>query len=216
MSSQTSDKPLCPDDGKLVEEFKKWNKRGDVLQYEKIEGIILDKLENMLSFMDNIIAIQAIFPSVAKKCNNIKVLKPVNYIIKQIAKIYIIMILIYLKRHLVRLRKINKLIKIIKVEYSIIEKNYLLRNDKVREYHEKSLNVLYTEKIKAVIEIVGYFNDLILNLSLVIKRFKLGKMINKLVGFISWIVNIYRVCRDESGDAQNDRVVKELSNRFGV
>lgn len=126
------------------------------------------------------------------------------------------MILIYMKRFLLRLRKINKLITLVKTESRIIKRNFLMKDSNINEYHEKFLKVLYTEKIKAIIEIVGYLNDLLLNLSLVTKRFKLGKLMGKFVGFISWIVNMYRLCRDESQDIKNENMIKELQVRFGV
>lgn len=185
-------------------------------KYEILEENILAKMESGLSYIDNFIAIQAVFPALEKKTKHIKFLKPLNYIIKQVAKIYIIMILIYIKRFLFRLKKINKLIKLIKTESIIMKRNFLIKSSNVDEYHEKYLRVLYTEKIKSSLELVGYFNDLLLNLNLVTKRFKLGRLMGKFVGFVSWIVNIYRLCRDESQDEKNESVMKELQNKFEV
>lgn len=185
-------------------------------KYEILEESLLAKMESGLSYIDNLIAIQAIFPALEKKTKHIKILKPLNYIIKQVAKIYIIMILIYIKRFLLRLKKINKLIKLIKTESIIMKRNFLISNSTIDEYHEKYLKVLYTEKIKSSIEIIGYFNDLLLNLNLVTKRFKLGRLMGKVVGFVSWVVNIYRLCRDESQDERNESVIKELQNKFEV
>jgi hypothetical protein len=184
-------------------------------KYEQIEEHILDKLETILSYMDNFIAFQAIFPSLERKTKDMKIFKPINFVIKQIAKIYIIMILIYLKKFLLRLRKINKLLKIVKTEFSIIQRNFLMKNANITEYHEKFLTVLYTEKIKAIIEIVGYINDLVLNLSLVTKRFRLGRMMGKFVGFVSWVVNIYRLFKDVKQEEKNEVIIKELEIRFG-
>lgn len=218
----------------LTAEFKKWESvtkttapikelAGDtgtlVEKYEKVEDTVLNNLEYFLSYMDNFIAIQAIFPSFEKLMKKSPILRPFNVIIKQIAKIYIFMILIYLKKFIVKLRKINKLIRIVKLEYEIIEKSFqafknLNPTKKSSNYHEKCLNILYTEKAKAIIEIIGYFNDLILNFSLVSKRAKLGRFSGKIVGFISWLVNVYRLCRDEKSEEENEQRMKEIAVRF--
>lgn len=216
---------LTNTDNLFTMEFLNW-KRNDKItfnkqssyweRYEILEDKFLLKMESGLSYIDNLIAIQAIFPAIEKRTKNSKILKPLNFLIKQVAKVYIIMILIYMKRFLLRLRKINKLITLVKTESRIIKRNFLMKDSNINEYHEKFLKVLYTEKIKAIIEIVGYLNDLLLNLSLVTKRFKLGKLMGKFVGFISWIVNMYRLCRDESQDIKNENMIKELQVRFGV
>ena len=91
-----------------------------------------------------------------------------------------------------------------------------MKGSHVTEYHERCLRVLYTEKVKAVVEIVGYANDLVLNLSLVTKRFRLGRALRKLVGFVSWMVNVYRLCRDETQDAKNDAAMSEIEARVAV
>ena len=67
-----------------------------------------------------------------------------------------------------------------------------------------------------MVEIVGYANDLVLNLSLVTKRFRLGRALRKLVGFVSWMVNVYRLCRDETQDAKNDAAMSEIEARVAV
>jgi hypothetical protein len=190
--------------------------------YESMEETVLDKLEVVLSYMDNFVAFQALFPSLELRTKNMKMFKPLNFLIRQIARIYIVMILIYLKRYLLRLRKINKLIKLVKIEFSIIRNNFVINKRMnangrdMTEYHEKCLRVLYVEKFKALVEIIGYFNDLVLNLSLVTKRVILGKVVGRFVGFVSWVVNLYRLCKDEKEETKNDIVIKEMELRFGV
>lgn len=207
----------------LTTEFFNWDKTRNkkdtisILQkYEMIEETILDKLETMLSYMDNFVAIQAVFPTLERRTKNSKIFKPINFLIKQVAKVYIVMILIYLKRFALRLRKINKLIKVVQTEFAIIQKNFLLKKSKITEYHEKCLRILYMEKIKAIVEIIGYTNDLLLNLSLVTKRFKLGRLSGKFIGFVSWMVNIYRICKDEKQEIENEQVINEMQNRFNI
>lgn len=185
-------------------------------KYEELEEKLLEKLEEGLSYMDNFIAIQAIFPALERKTQNSKILKPFNFIIRQGAKIYIVMILIYLKRYLLRLAKLNKLIRILKTEFRIINRNFLTRNPNTTAYYNKCLQTLYTEKIKTIVELVGYSNDLLLNLSVIMKNFKLGRVMGKFVGFVSWIINIYRLCRDEGQDVKNETIIKDLQVRFGV
>lgn len=232
-SASSSDETLCGGvenskvSNELTKDFLKWNRsrsqkevskaeRPLLERYEEFEEKVLNKLEAWLSYMDNFVAIQAIFPSIEKRTKNSPLFRPLNFCIRQVAKIYIVMILIYLKRFLVRLRKINRLISVVKTEAAIIRGNFLMKSSNVTEYHEKCLRVLYTEKVKAIVEIVGYFNDLLLNLGLVLKRFRLGRMMRKTVGFISWIVNIYRLCRDERQDAKNDAFIRELQVRTGL
>lgn len=184
--------------------------------YEEGEEMLLDKLEAVLSYMDNFVAIQAVFPSIERRTRDMKVMRPLNFILRQVAKIYLVMVLIYLKRFVLRLKKINRLIRIVQTEYSIMKRSFLTTSIKIDEYHERCLRVLYTEKAKAIIEIFGYANDLLLNLSLACKKFKLGRVMGKVVGFMSWVVSVYRLCSDDRRDEENRRVLQELELKFGV
>lgn len=227
-----SDETVCSGTGgkgpenELTRDFLEWSKRPAgsdkktpvslVERYEMLEETILQKLETWLSYMDNFVAVQAVFPSLERRTRDSAVFRPLNFCLRQVAKIYIVMILIYLKRFLLRLQRINRLIGVVKTEAAIIRGNFLMKGSHVTEYHERCLRVLYTEKVKAVVEIVGYANDLVLNLSLVTKRFRLGRALRKLVGFVSWMVNVYRLCRDETQDAKNDAAMAEIEARVAV
>ena len=181
-------------------EGKVYDKSG----YEKIEDNILDKMESVISIVDNYAIIQAIFPGIERITKNNSYLKIISYGLKQAAKIYIIMILIYLKKFLLRISKINKLIKLVKIESRIVK----IPGGKYKEW----LSILKSEKIRSIIEIIGYINELMLNLTLVYKNVRFNKFFSRLMGIVSWIVNFYRNIDNE----ENENTVRGLEIRYGI
>lgn len=181
-------------------EGKVYDKSG----YEKIEDNILDKMESVISIVDNYAIIQAIFPGIERITKNNSYLKIISYGLKQAAKIYIIMILIYLKKFLLRISKINKLIKLVKIESRIVK----IPGGKYKEW----LSILKSEKIRSIIEIIGYINELMLNLTLVYKNVRFNKFFSRLMGIISWIVNFYR----NLDNKENENTVRGLEIRYGI
>lgn len=208
-------------------------KRKRLSRYEGIEESVLDGMEYLLSQLDNVIALRAMFPNLEKRMNNVKFLKPLKMVLAQVAKIYVIVILLYIRRFLMRLMRLNRLIKMVKTEYTILENNFQTitrvknknnangcgnytknnrKTNKVTQYHEKSLQILYTEKAKAIFELVGYVSDLLLNLGALTRRIKLGKPISRILGIFSWALNMYRICRD--GNNKNEQFIHELETRY--
>lgn len=189
-----------------------------VQTYNEMEGLLLDKLEKALSFMDNFTTFQAIFPVVYDRTKEVKLFKPVHWIVCQISGVYLVVLAINLKRYIQKLIKIRKLIVCINNELIIISKSFDGLNDSVKMGMESNLqrylNILASEKTRCIVEIVGFVNDFFLNLNLAYKKFKLTRGIGKFMGMVSWMVSIYRMCSDAEAEEKNDRIISELKERY--
>lgn len=121
-----------------------------------------------------------------------------------------------MKRFLQRFIKLQKLIKTLETECLLIHENYKMNSEsnELSTTHRETLLVLYSEKFKSMVEILGYFNDLLLNLNIVSKKFKLNKILDRFVGFMSWIISIYRFSKDEDEELKNERIIDDLEKKY--
>lgn len=170
--------------------------------YERAEDVVLDKMEGILTIVDNAVALQALFP-------NSRVFKPLQGVLKHASSIYIFMLVMYIKRAVLKLGKINKYIRIVKAEI-------ILGIMAASEVLEK----LYREKAKAMIDLVGYVSDFMLNISLIFPKLKLGRFMSRLLGAISWLATIARFLGggggDDDGSQDNSNgVLEQVEKRYG-
>lgn len=165
-------------------------KANDKLTYERAEEMMLDRMEGILSFVDNAIALQALFPSN-------KLFKPFGRALKHASAIYVFMLLLYIKRAIMKLQKINKYIRIVKAEM-------VLGITAASEVLEK----LYTEKVKAMIDAAGYLSDFMLNISLIFPKMRAGRLTGRLLGALSWLGTLTRFL------GQDDGIIAQMQQRY--
>lgn len=158
--------------------------------YQDAEDLLLDQMEGILSLFDNAVALQALFPSN-------KLLRSFQRVLKHASSMYIFLLVMYIKRAFLKMRKLNKYIRIVKAEMILGIKTA-----------DEVLERLYKEKVKAMIDMVGYMSDFVLNISLLFPKLKAGRFVSKLLGAISWIATIARFM------GEDDDVVKQIEKRY--
>ncbi|ODV83008.1 hypothetical protein CANARDRAFT_19858 [[Candida] arabinofermentans NRRL YB-2248] len=198
-----------------------------VSKYTQFETKLLQNLESLISLFDNFIIVQNLFKS-SRLSEKFKLLEKV---IKNLSKFYLVIILINLKNLILKLVKINKLIRYAELESSLMSSDERIRrltsidSNQVDENgnptqdidpNNTRLVLLYTEKFKTFLEIVGYSSELILNLNMIYPSYKLPKLLGKLVNAIAWIISLYRLSKDEHEDESNNAKLDVISEEYNV
>ncbi|KAG7822093.1 hypothetical protein KL928_000568 [Ogataea angusta] len=180
-------------------------------KYNSFETGLLANLESLVSLFDNF----TMFQNVLSKSRFASKFRGVEALLKNLSKVYFIIILINLKNLIVKLIKLNKLIRIVELEAEMLsrnDKNVLLPEAASQE--REKLVFLYTEKFRTYVELVGYANELVLDLTLVYSRIRLPKLVGRLVSLVSWIIGVYRLSKDEAEEARTEEQIAAMQKQY--
>ncbi|KAG7842219.1 hypothetical protein KL942_000957 [Ogataea angusta] len=180
-------------------------------KYSSFETGLLANLESLVSLFDNF----TMFQNVLSKSRFASKFRGVEALLKNLSKVYFIIILINLKNLIVKLIKLNKLIRIVELEAEMLsrnDKNVLLPEAASQE--REKLVFLYTEKFRTYVELVGYANELVLDLTLVYSRIRLPKLVERLVSLVSWIIGVYRLSKDEAEEARTEEQIAAMQKQY--
>ncbi|KAG7837383.1 hypothetical protein KL943_001422 [Ogataea angusta] len=180
-------------------------------KYNSFETGLLANLESLVSLFDNF----TMFQNVLSKSRFASKFRGVEALLKNLSKVYFIIILINLKNLIVKLIKLNKLIRIVELEAEMLsrnDKNVLLPEAASQE--REKLVFLYTEKFRTYVELVGYANELVLDLTLVYSRIRLPKLVERLVSLVSWIIGVYRLSKDEAEEARTEEQIAAMQKQY--
>lgn len=152
---------------------------------QRIEHKAINTIETLVFSMDNITTIQAFFPSIL----NYKSLKPLNWGIEQVNKLYLLYLALQLRKSVARYVVISRLQRFVKKEWGVLH-NY---NEEIKQQMQKQL-VEWTRELQSELwvcrmNITSYFVDLVLNIGLVLK--KRGKTM-KLLAALSYLFALLR------------------------
>ncbi|KAH3660107.1 hypothetical protein OGAPHI_007312 [Ogataea philodendri] len=180
-------------------------------RYNKFESGLLDSLESLVSLFDNF----TMFQNVIKNSRFATKFKSLESVVQNLSKVYFIIVLLNMKNLIVRLVKLNKLIRMVEMESALVSRTtkYQLRADSPVPERD-NLVLLYTEKFKTYLELIGYANELVLNLSLIFTNFELPKLVSRLVNLISWITSVYRLSKDDDEATQTDQTIQQIQKRY--
>lgn len=177
---------------------------------QRVEHALIDTIETIVMSMDNITTIQAFFPNLL----NYRALKPVNWGVQQVNKLYILYLLLQLRKSMGTHFMISRLQRFVKGEWAVLD-NY---NDEIRLQMRKQLvewsRGLQNEMWKCKVCIVTYLVDLVLNIGLVFKRG--GGKTMKLLAALSYLLGLFKstTCGDRhDGEAP---VLLELKSRYHI
>ncbi|KAG7752745.1 hypothetical protein KL911_003476 [Ogataea haglerorum] len=191
--------------------FRTQPKRSWQDKYNSFETGLLANLESMVSLFDNF----TMFQSILSKSRFASKFRGVEALLRNLSKVYFIIILINLKNLIVRLVKLNRLIRTVELETQVLlhnGKNALLPEAATQE--REKLVFLYTEKFRTYLELVGYANELVLNLTLVYSKFRLPRLVERLVGLVSWIIGVYRLSKDEAEEARTGEQLAAMEQQY--
>ncbi|KAH3664721.1 hypothetical protein OGATHE_003536 [Ogataea polymorpha] len=168
---------------------------------------LLANLESMVSLFDNF----TMFQNILSKSRFASKFRGVETLLKNLSKVYFVIILINLKNLIVKLIKLNKLTRIVELEAEMLSRNgkNVLLPEAASQEREK-LVFLYTEKFRTYLELIGYANELVLDLTLVYSKIRLPKLVERLVSLVSWIIGVYRLSKDEAEEARTEKQIAAM------
>lgn len=181
--------------------------------YTKAEDVILGTLELGIDQFDNFILLQTFIPRLRQK-NKGRVGKIINLLVRHLSRFYIVVILINCRRLVVRLIKVNKIVRQLELQCRIMSHQSIVRDFQIPKHLKDTLMQLYTMKVKVVVELIGYLGELMLNLDMVWKKMHIPARVKKLLSVLSWIVGIYRFAKDADDDAKMDSSLAQISDRY--
>ncbi|GMG21373.1 unnamed protein product [Ambrosiozyma monospora] len=214
---------------------------------------IISTFDNFI-ILQNLFTSSTRFQKLQQKYANNKLVKLLQVIISQLSTFYTFVILIRLRRLILKLSKIKKLIQFVELECKLLSRSRScsshsrdnsepleieslssqvlnssqagssLSSPKLTESQKSKLTLLYTVKLKTYLDILGYLNELLLNLTIIFPSgrgkkkftFKLPKLLMQLVNIISWLTSAYRLCKDDEVESKEERDILKLSHTYGV
>ncbi len=181
--------------------------------YTKAEDVILGTLELGIDQFDNFILLQTFIPRLRQK-NKGRVGRIINLLVRHLSRFYIVVILINCRRLVVRLIKVNKIVRQLELQCRIMSHQSIVRDFQIPKHLKDTLMQLYTMKVKVVVELIGYLGELMRNLDMVWKKMHIPARVKKLLSVLSWIVGIYRFAKDADDDAKMDSSLAQISDRY--
>ncbi|KAG7884014.1 hypothetical protein KL938_002599 [Ogataea parapolymorpha] len=180
-------------------------------KYNSFETGLLANLESMVSLFDNF----TMFQNILSKSRFASKFRGVETLLKNLSKVYFVIILINLKNLIVKLIKLNKLIRILELEAEMLSRNgkNVLLPEAASQEREK-LVFLYTEKFRTYLELIGYANELVLDVTLVYSKIRLPKLVERLVSLVSWIIGVYRLSKDEAEEARTEEQIAAMQKQY--
>lgn len=172
-------------------------------RYNEVEGGILKVLEVLIRRFDNFVLLQTFIPKL-KKLPNTRWGRIVSFLMKQLSGLYVVVIAINLRRLTVRLMRINRVIRQLELQCRILKQNIFDDTQfEIPKSLKKALIDLYAVKIRTIIELAGYVNELVLDLNLLLPKFHLNSKVKKLLGAFSWLISVYRMSQDDDDDTEH-------------
>lgn len=181
--------------------------------YTKAEDVLLGTLEFGIDQFDNFVLLQTFIPRLRQRSKG-RFGRIINVLLKNLSRFYIVVILINCRRLIVRLIKVNKIIKRLELQCRIMSHQSIVADFQLPKHVKTVLMQLYTIKVKVVIELVGYLGELMLNLDMVWKKMHIPARVKKLLSILSWMVGIYRLSKDVDDDAKMDSSLKQISDSY--
>ncbi|QPG73781.1 hypothetical protein FOA43_001095 [Brettanomyces nanus] len=183
--------------------------------YNMTEDKLLGLLETLITQFDNFVLIQTFIPRLRQDPHT-KLGRTINFILKQLSKFYLIVIAINLRKLLVRLIRVNKLIKRIELECRILRSSMPFADTqfKIPRQLKSGLMELYTVKVKTVVELIGFLNELLLNLDLLWKKFRIPKRTKQIMSVLGWLIGIYRLSKDDDEEEKTNLKLKQMEKNY--
>ncbi|VEU22654.1 DEKNAAC103387 [Brettanomyces naardenensis] len=183
--------------------------------YSKAEDRTLGLLETLITQFDNFVLLQTFIPRL-RQSQDSRLGRLINFTVRQLSKFYLIVIAINVRKLLVRLIRVNRLIKRLELECRILNSQILIDTEfKIPKQLKECLVKLYTAKVKTIIELVGYLNELLLNVNIIWgKKVRLPKRLKQAMSVVGWIIGIYRLSQEEGEEERVDLGLKGMEEEY--
>lgn len=177
------------------------------LPRKSMERHLIDTIESVVYSMDNITTVQAFFPQLLEY----KPLRPLNYAVRQVNKLYILYLLLQLRKCVARCMTINRYFRLLARESSLLSQyNVELQNSMKQQlaiWRQDLGRILWQTKL----DMTAYAVDLILNVGLVLRKTGRGMQV---LGFLSYVLGLFSSQGHDEEEHQREGVLLTLKERY--